>query len=54
MTNYILGPVICTERVINYLLLVYFIAVFHHIMTDVTGFTTLLATKLRTEFFNTC
>lgn len=54
MTNYILGQGICTENIINYLLLVYFIVVFYHIMTEVTGFTMLLATKLRTESFNNC
>lgn len=54
MTHYVLGPVICTENVINYLLLVYFIVVFHHVMTEVTCFTMLLATKLRTEFFKNC
>jgi len=51
MTNYKLDPVICTEDVINYLVLAYFIVLFHHVMTEVTDFTMLLATKLWTAIF---
>lgn len=51
MTNYVPDPLICMGNVITYLFLVYSIVLFHHVMMEVTDFTTLLATKLRTHIF---
>lgn len=52
--TYLLGPLISTEVFTNYLFLVYFIVLSHHIMMEVIDFTTLPATQLRTKIFKNC